>query len=124
MNELNENDWELVNAYHDGELSDVERQAMESRLRFEPALQEALRDVASVSASLGALRPETGPSPSEQVAEAANQNRWPTRWLVGGAVAAAIALAVGLGPQFTSEPSVFDVHTELAGQPFAIDVGV
>lgn len=123
MNELNENDWELVNAYHDGELSDVERQAMESRLRFEPALQEALRDVASVSASLGALRPETGPSPSEQVAEAANQNRWPTRWLVGGAVAAAIALAVGLGPQFTSEPSVFDVHTELAGQPFAIDVG-
>ena len=43
MNELNENDWELVNAYHDGELSDVERQAMESRLRFEPALQEALR---------------------------------------------------------------------------------
>ena len=54
MNELNENDWELVNAYHDGELSDVERQAMESRLRFEPALQEALRDIASVSASLGA----------------------------------------------------------------------
>ena len=90
MNELNENDWALVNAYHDGELSDVERQAMESRLRFEPALQEALRDIASVSASLGALRPETGPSPSEQVAVAANQNRWPTRWLVGGAVAAAV----------------------------------
>lgn len=59
MNELNEKDWELVNAYHDGESGDAERRALESRLSSEPLLEEALMDVSSVSASLGALRPDT-----------------------------------------------------------------
>ena len=123
MNELNEKDWELINAYHDGELDDAERVALESRLQSEPTLNEALNDISSVSASLGALRPRTRPSPSEMDAVTANQNRRPTRWLVGGAVAAAIAVAVVLGPQAFKEPSVFDVHTEFVGETFAFDGG-
>ncbi|WP_298362352.1 hypothetical protein [uncultured Litoreibacter sp.] len=123
MNELNEKDWELINAYHDGELNDAERVALESRLRSEPALNEALNDISSVSASLGALRPQKRPSPSEKVVVAANQNRRPTRWLVGSAVAAAIAMAVVLGPQVFKEPSVFDVHAEFVEETFAFDSG-
>lgn len=121
MNELNEKDWELINAYHDGELGDAERRALQSRLASEPLLEEALRDVSSVSASLGALRPDTQQISSMQPDTPANQNTRPTRWLVGGAVAAAIALAVAVGPQLFKAPSAFDIHADFAAQSFAID---
>lgn len=121
MSELSEKDWELINAYHDGELSDAGRQELESRFLSEPALKEALRDVASVSASLGALRPEVQPTNSQQIVLAANENRRLIRWLAGGAVAAAFALAIALGPQFNAEPSVFDIHAEFAAQSFSVE---
>lgn len=123
MNDLNEKDWELINAYHDGELGDAERQALEARLASEPLLEEALRDVSSVSASLGALRPETPQISSIQPAAPANQNARPARWLFGGAVAAAIALAVAVGPQFFTAPSAFDIHADFAAQSFAVEAG-
>ncbi|WP_299193054.1 hypothetical protein [uncultured Litoreibacter sp.] len=123
MNELNENDWELINAYHDGELGDAERRTLESRLASEPLLEEALRDVSSVSASLGALRPDTQQISSMQPKAPTNQNARPTRWLIGGAVAAAIALAVAVGPQVFKEPSAFDIHANFAAQSFTVETG-
>ena len=123
MNELNEKDWELINAYHDGELGDTERRALKSRLSSDPLLEEALRDVSSVSASLGALRPDIQQISSLHPEAPANQNSRPARWLIGGAVAAAIALAVAVGPQLFKEPSVIDIHTDFAAQSFAIDAG-
>lgn len=123
MNALNEKDWELINAYHDGELGDAERRTLESRLASEPLLEEALRDVSNVSASLGALRPATKLISSVQPETPANRNTRPTRWLLGGAVAALIALAVAVGPQFFELPSAFDIHADLATQSFAIETG-
>lgn len=123
MNELNDKDWELVNAYHDGELGDAERLAFESRLESEPALNEALGDVSGVSASLGSLRPERQPTSSPQTGAPANAKRQRARWLVGGAVAAAITLALALGPPSFTEPSMFDVHADFAAQTFAVEGG-
>ncbi|MEO0918528.1 MAG: hypothetical protein AAFY31_16345 [Pseudomonadota bacterium] len=123
MNELNERDWELVNAYHDGELGDAERQALERRLPSEPALEEALRNLAGISASLGALRPDTQQASSQQLAMPANQNWRPVKWLIGGAAAAAIALAVTFGQQLSAKPSAFDIHADLAAQAFSIAGG-
>lgn len=123
MNELNQKDWELINAYHDGELGDTEHRALESRLSSDPLLEEALRDVSSVSASLGALRPDIQQISSLHPEVPANQNSRPARWLIGGAVAAAIALAVAVGPQFFEAPSAIDIHADFAAQSFAIDAG-
>lgn len=123
MTELDEKDWELVNAYHDGELGDAERRAFGSRLASEPLLAEALRDVSSVSASLGALRPDAlqrSPTPPRAPA---NRNTQPKRWLIGGAVAAAVALAVAVGPQVFKAPSAFDMHADLAAHSFAVEPG-
>ena len=123
MNELNEKDWELINAYHDGELGDTERRALESRLSSDPLLEEALRDVSSVSASLGALRPSIQQIASLHPKAPANQNSRPARWLIGGAVAAAITLAVALGPKIFAEPSVFDIHAGFSAQSYGVDDG-
>ncbi|KIC36663.1 hypothetical protein RA27_21880 [Ruegeria sp. ANG-R] len=123
MNELNEKDWELINAYNDGELGDTERRALKARISSEPLLEEALREVSSVSASLGALRPDTQQISSMQQEAPANQITRPTRRLIGGAVAAAIALAIAVGPQFFETPSAFDIHADYAAQSFAVETG-
>ena len=122
MTELDEKDWELVNAYHDGELGDAERRALESRLGSEPLLQEALREVSRVSASLGALRPDAQQNAPIPPTAAANRNMRP-RWLVGGSVAAAIALAVAVGPQLVKTPSAYDIHADFAAHSFAVEPG-
>ncbi|MFG6543359.1 hypothetical protein ACGYJ7_20310, partial [Sulfitobacter sp. M22298] len=81
MNELNEKDWELINAYHDGELGDAERRTLELRLASEPLLEEALKDVSNVSVSLAALRPATQEISSLSPDVPANRNARPARWL-------------------------------------------
>ena len=121
MNELNEKDWELINAYHDGELGDAERRTLELRLASEPLLEEAMKHVSKVSVSLAALRPETQEISSQSPDVPANRNARPARWLIGGAVAAAIALAVAVGPQFFTAPSAFDIHADFAAQSFAVE---
>jgi len=122
MSDLNERDWELVNAYHDGELAPAAAQRLEDRLASEPALSEALESLRDVSASLGALRPAVLATPvTAPPAEAGNDNWRPARWLAGGAVAAALAFAVILGPGLVAKPSVFDIHADLVGQSFSVD---
>ena len=120
MSELNERDWELVNAYHDGELEAAEAHRLEGRLASEPALSDALKNLRDVSTSLGALRPvrSVTPAPSSK----AGNDKWrPAGWLAGTAVAAALALAVILGPDLVAKPSVFDIHADLVSQTFSVD---
>ncbi|MEL6933361.1 MAG: hypothetical protein AAFO17_09745, partial [Pseudomonadota bacterium] len=64
MDRCSESDWELVNAFHDGELSDEDAAEFERRLANEPALSEALDQVSGVSKSLKALRPEKVAAPT------------------------------------------------------------
>ena len=104
MNELNDKDWEQVNAYHDGELCAADMRAFEGRPASEPALAAALEDVRNVSVSLAALRPDLVHSESMPETSAANSSWHPRRWLAGGAVAAGIALAVVFGPAFVATP--------------------
>ncbi|MEM9231445.1 MAG: zf-HC2 domain-containing protein [Pseudomonadota bacterium] len=122
MSELSETDWELINAYHDGELDTAERQALEARLHLEPVLEQALKDVMGVSASLSALRPGVQETSPPQPAKAANLNRRPPRWVLAGALTTAIALAVVLGPQFFEEPSVFDIHAEFSASALSVEM--
>lgn len=121
MIELSDRDWERINAFHDGELDDAETCEMAARIKAEPALAEALREVRSVSASLGALRPALDGFASGEQTRRANDNWRPFRWLAGGAVAAVIAIAVVLGPKLGSEPTAFEIHAKFAGEPFAIE---
>ena len=93
MSEMNEHDWMLVNAYHDGELSAEEMRALEVRFASEPALTAALKGVQAVAQSLSALRPELVQSAAIPQTRPSNKNWHPRRWLSGGAVAAALALA-------------------------------
>lgn len=117
MTELNEKDWELINAYHDGELGKAERRAVERRLKAEPSLDAALNDIAGISRSLGSLRPAA----PVQTDTPANDNRRSVIGLTAGILAATVAIAAMLGPRFLAEPSVFDLHGEFASQTYAVD---
>ena len=121
MSELNEQDWILVNAYHDGELSAEEMRALELRFASEPALTAALKDVQTVAQSLSSLRPELVQSAAMPQTRPSNKNWHPRRWLLGSAVAAALALAVVFGSAFNVSPTAFDIHAELAAQTYDIE---
>ena len=54
---LSDADYELANAFHDGELDRHAAAAFEKRVACEPALNEALKEISEVSRALGALRP-------------------------------------------------------------------
>lgn len=89
MNKLNDHDWELVNAYHDGELSTVDRATLERRRADEPALAAALADIRQVSAALRQMRPALAPAPAR-----APQFRLRGMFLVPLALAASVAAAL------------------------------
>lgn len=120
MSGLSEQDWELVNAYHDGALSDSQARAFDERLATEPELATALASVQEISQSLSALRPALTTATAPEVVVSANTNRRPRRWLVGGVLAAALAVAMFWGAQQTDTPTAFDLHHDLAGQNFAV----
>ncbi|MEO1138097.1 MAG: hypothetical protein AAFW87_01460 [Pseudomonadota bacterium] len=115
MSELNERDWELVNAYHDGELGNDEARAFEARLNANPALAEALESVTSVSTSLGALRPARADQTGRPALPANDTSRL-AKWRPYMAAAAALAIAVFLGPTLLAKPTLMDIHTDLANQ--------
>ena len=123
MNELNDSDWELINAYHDGELGEATAHDLEVRIASEPALALVLKEVSLASSSLAALRPDTVRPTNDPVGSIANDNRKPVGWLAGGVVAAALAIAVYLGPKVLAEPTVLDIHAGFVEQSFSISGG-
>ncbi|HCJ00715.1 MAG TPA: hypothetical protein DHV74_14850, partial [Sulfitobacter sp.] len=123
MSELNDKDWEQVNAYHDGALNASEMRALETRLAAEPALAAALEDVRRVSRGLALMRPVREYPDATPQTRAANSNRHPRPWLWGGAVAAAVALAMVFGSGFVASPTAFDIHSELAAQTYDVGSG-
>lgn len=111
MSSISEDDWDAVNAFHDGEMPGKDRAAFEARLRQEPALAQALEDVQGLSRGLGALKPRT-----------AVPDTAPTRsglWF--GAIAASLALlAVALWSLQDRSPGLLDLHHALEGQGFYV----
>lgn len=120
MNELSDRDWDLINAYHDGELEEVDARDLEVRLASEPSLARALKEVRQASASLAALRPATEFVSADAVGRAANHSRKPAKWLVGGVTAAMLALAVVMVPRILAEPTALDIHAAFTDQAFSI----
>lgn len=85
-------DWQLLNAYSDGELAPDETAALEVRLREEPDLVRALNRIRAVKRELKSLCPAEATVP-----EPANTNRVSRVMLRAAAVAAVIVIALGLG---------------------------
>ncbi|WP_299427915.1 hypothetical protein [uncultured Shimia sp.] len=93
MTDLSDSDWDLVNAYADGELPVSDVQAFEARLTNEAALQEALQQVQMVSSALAQMRPEVAPPATEPV-QPANRNWRPLAACASFAAAAIVATGV------------------------------
>ena len=108
MTDLSDSDWDLINAYADGELPASDRQAFEARLSIEPTLQEALHQVQMVSNALAQMRPEAA-MPAKKPASPANRN-W--RPLAACASFAAMAIvAAGLFFMSSKSPkSTLELH--------------
>ena len=82
---LGNSDWEIVNAFADGELTGKERDAFVRRLAVEPELARALEQVASVKHSLGPLCPPRSETPERK-----------RGWVASAAaIAACLALIAG-----------------------------
>ncbi|MFY0660260.1 MAG: hypothetical protein JXR15_07185 [Shimia sp.] len=93
MTDLNDSDWDLINAYADGELPDSDLAAFEARLTNEPAIQEALQQVQMVSSALAQMRPEVAPAATKPV-QPANRNWRPLAACASFAAAAIVAAGV------------------------------
>ena len=116
MTELNEEDWLLVNGYHDNELPAARRAAFAVRLRREPALAEALAQLQALSGGLGKLRPTA--------ASALPAARRPWGRISAGALAAALAVALLVGLRDPADPAgapARQVHAGFAEQEFSVD---
>lgn len=112
---VSEEDWDLVNAYSDGELGPRDQSAFEERLRNEPELAAALTCVRNVSRSLSALRPQVNQSQSSKTKSAPLST-----WIAAGAVAASILVTIfTILPQ--TKPMALDVHSTFLDQAFAVE---
>ncbi len=87
MSKVNDQDWELLNAYHDGMLAADAQEALEARLAGEPALQHGLAQIKRLSAGLRRLHPAAG----QPVVIARPRKR---RYFGALALAASVAAAV------------------------------
>lgn len=117
MGSISDSDWEALNAFHDSELMEEERAAVEARLLEEPLLAEALEQIAGASQSLKALRP-TIVERETPVAKQAISYKQPYLF---AAIAAAVALMVfALWNSQSREPSLLELHRSLAAQNFTV----
>ena len=124
MKALSEQDWQLVNGYHDGELPEPQRTVFEQRLQREPALAEALACLRDMSSGLGRLHPAP-PQPAVPAPDAAGSSaRPPWLWLAAGTLAASLAVAVAVTVAlFTLRPdnSAMALHAAFAEQDYTVD---
>ena len=124
MSDLKDRDWELVNAFHDGELTPEDTKAFRTRLANEPQMAAAFSDVSGVSASLRAMRPQIAQASFNEgrpvQASAMGKLRLLT-WLSGGAVAASLLAVAFMGHAHFAAETPFDAHRDLAAQQFIVD---
>jgi hypothetical protein len=108
--ELTDSDFELVNAFHDGELDSHAAAAFEERLAAEPALRAALEEVSEISRALGALRPITSDAPDNNATRSA---------VFGGLTVARMAVAASLTSVFLAGATLLlPGKSELSPTPF------
>lgn len=108
--------WELLNAYHDGELDRREAAALRARLRRDPVLQAALDEVKEVSSALKPLRP-AAPAPVS-FAPAPDAKRFQAGFIPAAAAAVVIIAGAFLykGPDTAETP--LDWHRTFANRSY------
>ena len=120
MAKLSETDWEMINAYADGELSDEAAAEVSRRLTRDAALAAALAEVHATKAALSLIRPAHEPvSPA--------QGGFGVRRL---AIAASVAATVALGAlyQFGDagedwRDAPADLHAALSANTYVLPEG-
>ncbi len=124
--EIADADWELLNAWHDGELPPDQATAFKQRLSAEPHLAAAARELHAASGALAGLRPAlpglVGETPVSQT-ERRPRHRSVVAWST--AAAASVLLVVGIYLAGIWSPATLaDVHADFLAQDFAAsDIG-
>ena len=120
MTTLSDTDWDLINAYADGELSADDAAAISRRLTHDSALAGALAEVHSTKAALSLIRPVAVTAPPVR-------RRFGVRRL---AMAASVAAAVVLGAfyQFGNfgedwHDAPAELHATLSARTYVIPQG-
>ena len=120
MTELSETDWELINAYADGELSAEDKLEISRRLTHDAVLAAALAEVHATKAALSLIRPAEEPAPTAR-------NKLEARRLaVAASLAAAVALGAlyqfgGVGEDWRDAPA--DLHAALSANTYVLPEG-
>ena len=109
-------DWELLNAYSDGELSPDDAKALEKRILHDPDLADALKQIETIGLALKPLHPTL---PSKQTAP-----KTVVRPYLQVAIAASIALSIFVAAQayFSPPPpqSPTDLHQAFLQMSFDV----
>ena len=115
---LSDRDWELVNAYHDGELGEQDAASFEARLIRDTELAAALERTAHVSDSLKKLSPKIDPSAAKS-----QTNKGLKKWAVGGGIAASFIIAMALAVSSDKKLGAHEIHQTFLDQTYAYESG-
>ena len=108
MTHLSEKDWELLNAYHDGEMSPSDARKFKARLASEAELKSTLLLLREASNSLSTLRPV--PFDRTPNRDTVTPIRSRLAWLAGGAIAASVVFAVAINALGNDRNTLLDIH--------------
>lgn len=118
-------DWELINAYADGELPAETRAALERRLAASAALAASLEEIQALKGNLALIRPVTVDRPSSRSIQ--GLRRFVRAIRIPAAAAAALALLTLGVVQLSQLSSVGDwrdfssrLHEELSGNAYIL----
>ncbi len=120
MTRLSETDWELINAYADGELSAEDKLEISRRLTHDAVLAAALAEVHATKAALSLIRPAKEPAPT------ARDKFGARRLALAASLAAAVALGAlyqfgGVGEDWRDAPA--DLHATLSANTYVLPEG-
>ncbi len=120
MTELSEIDWELINAYADGELSAEDEIEISRRLPHDAVLAAALAEVHATKSALSLIRPVEEPAPT------ARSSSGTRRLALAASLAAAVALGAfyqfgGVGEDWRDAPA--DLHAALSANTYVLPEG-
>lgn len=117
---LSESDWELINAYADGELPPAGMAEVRRRLAAEPALAASMAEVRSTKSRLAALRPAASPDLPSPAPRAPRARR---RIAAAACLAALVALGAAYqllwrAPSWIESPA--ELHRILASKTYVL----
>ncbi len=120
MTKLSETDWELINAYADGELSPEDKDALSRRLTHDAVLAAALAEIHATKAALSLIRPAKEPIPTERGSFGIR------RFALAASLAAAVVLGAfyqfgGVGEDWRNAPA--ELHAALSTNTYVLPEG-